>query len=63
MRLQDKVALITGAASGIGASAVERFIAEGCKVCLCDIQDEAGEALAASYGDQAMYVHCNITDE
>ena len=63
MRLQDKVALITGAASGIGASTVARFIAEGCKVCLCDIQDEAGAALAASYGDQAMYVHCNITDE
>ncbi|MEQ9463206.1 MAG: SDR family NAD(P)-dependent oxidoreductase, partial [Haliea sp.] len=50
MRLQGKVALITGAASGIGAAAVARFIDEGCKVCLCDIQDEAGQALAASYG-------------
>lgn len=63
MRLKGKVALVTGAASGIGASAVERFVAEGCAVCLCDIQDAAGEALAKRLGDKAMYVHCNITDE
>lgn len=63
MRLKGKVALITGAASGIGAAAVERFLAEGCSVCLCDIQDDAGEALAERLGDQTMYVHCNVTRE
>lgn len=63
MRLKGKVALITGAASGIGAAAVERFLAEGCSVCLCDIQDDAGEALAERLGAQAMYVHCNVTRE
>lgn len=63
MRLKGKVALITGAASGIGAAAVERFLAEGCSVCLCDIQDDAGKALAERLGDQAMYVHCNVTRE
>lgn len=63
MRLKGKVALITGAASGIGAAAVERFLAEGCSVCLCDIQDDAGKALAERLGEQAMYVHCNVTRE
>lgn len=63
MRLKGKVALITGAASGIGAAAVERFLAEGCSVCLCDIQDEAGKALAERLGDRAIYVHCNVTRE
>ncbi|MAL95536.1 MAG: short-chain dehydrogenase [Haliea sp.] len=63
MRLKGKVALITGAASGIGAAAVERFLAEGCSVCLCDIQDDAGEALAERLGEQTMYVHCNVTRE
>jgi NAD(P)-dependent dehydrogenase (short-subunit alcohol dehydrogenase family) len=43
MRLANKFALVTGGASGLGAAAVERFIAEGCAVCICDIQDEAGE--------------------
>ena len=63
MRLANKTALITGGASGLGASAVERFIAEGCVVCICDIQDEAGEAFAANFGDKAFYQHCNVTVE
>ncbi len=63
MRLAGKVALITGAASGIGAAAVERFIQEGCRVTLCDIQEAEGNALAEKYGDKAMFSYCNITDE
>ena len=63
MRLAGKVALITGAASGIGAAAVERFIQEGCRVALCDIQKAEGTALAEKYGDKAMFSYCNITDE
>ena len=63
MRLAGKVALVTGAASGIGAAAVQRFIEEGCAVSLCDIQEAEGKALAAKYGDQAMFSYCNITDE
>ena len=46
MRLKDKVAAITGAASGFGAAAARRFVEEGAKVVLGDIQDEAGAALA-----------------
>ena len=63
MRLADKTALVTGGASGLGAATVERFIAEGCKVCVCDIQDEAGEAFAAQLGEDAFYQHCDVTDE
>ena len=63
MRLADKTAIVTGGASGLGAATVERFIAEGCKVCICDIQDETGEKFAAGFGDSAFYQHCDVTDE
>ena len=55
MRLEGKTALITGAASGLGAAAVERFVAEGCRVCLCDIQVEEGEALATAVGNESYF--------
>ncbi len=63
MRLAKKTALITGGASGLGASAAERFAAEGCDVCVCDIQDEPGEAFAATLGGKAFYQHCDVTNE
>ena len=63
MRLEGKTALITGAASGIGATAVERFVSEGCRVCLCDIQAEQGQALADKCGDGNIFVPCDVTDE
>ena len=63
MRLANKTALVTGGASGLGAAAVERFIAEGCRVCICDIQDGPGEAFAAGFGDKAFYRHCDVTVE
>ena len=55
MRLEGKTALITGAASGIGAAAVERFVREGCRVCLCDIQVEQGQALAEKCGGSSFF--------
>ncbi|MEM9623125.1 MAG: glucose 1-dehydrogenase [Pseudomonadota bacterium] len=63
MRLEGKVAAITGAASGFGAAAARRFVAEGAKVVLGDIQDDAGAAIAEELGDAAVYVNCNVTDE
>ena len=63
MRLAGKVAAITGAASGFGAGAARRFVAEGAKVVLGDIQDDAGLAIAEELGDAAVFVHCNVTEE
>ena len=62
-RLDGKVAFVTGAASGIGAGTVRRFREEGASVILADIQDEAGEALAAELGNAARYIHCDVTRE
>jgi len=62
-RLEGKVAAITGASSGFGAASARRFVAEGCKVILGDIQAEAGAALAEELGDAAAYIRCNVTKE
>ncbi len=62
-RLEGKVAAITGAASGFGAGASRRFIEEGGKVVMGDIQDDAGQALADELGDAACFVHCDVTRE
>ena len=62
-RLEGKVAAITGSASGFGETAARLFVSEGCRVALGDIQEEAGRAVAASLGDAAVYVHCDVTSE
>ena len=62
-RLEGKVAVITGGASGIGAATGRRFVAEGAKVVLADVQDGPGEDLVASLGDHARYVHADVSRE
>jgi NAD(P)-dependent dehydrogenase (short-subunit alcohol dehydrogenase family) len=65
MRLEGKVALITGAAGGIGKVAAERFAAEGARVVVADVLDEAGDATAAGIrdaGGEAAYVHADVSD-
>ena len=56
-RLQDRVALITGAGAGIGKGVARRFAAEGASLWLADINADAVRAAAGSLGDQAVAVH------
>ncbi|HEY5646229.1 MAG TPA: glucose 1-dehydrogenase [Pseudomonadales bacterium] len=63
MRLEGKVAAITGAASGFGKVAAERFVKEGARVVLGDIQEAAGQAVAKALGDRAIFVRCDVTSE
>ncbi len=59
-RLEDKVAVITGAASGIGRASARRFAAEGAHVVVADLDDRGGTALAEEIG--GLYVHADVTD-
>ena len=66
MRLQGKVALITGAARGQGAEEARMFAKEGAKVVLADVTDQEGTAVAAEIaemGGDALYVHLDVTNE
>jgi NAD(P)-dependent dehydrogenase (short-subunit alcohol dehydrogenase family) len=60
-RLEGKVAVITGAASGIGRASARRFAAEGAQVVVADLADDDGAALAADIG--GLYVHADVTSE
>lgn len=62
-RLDGKVAVITGGASGIGEASVRRFVAEGARVVIADLLDARGEALAAELGAAAVYAHTDVRDE
>ena len=62
-RLEGKVAVITGGASGIGLGAVELFVAEGAKVIAADLQDEKGAMLEKRFPDTVRYSHCDVTVE
>jgi NAD(P)-dependent dehydrogenase (short-subunit alcohol dehydrogenase family) len=62
-RLDGKVAVVTGGASGIGAGTAWRFAAEGARCVIGDLQDERGEQLAAELGGDAFFVHADMPDE
>ncbi len=61
--LKGKVAIVTGGASGIGLTTVERFVAEGAYVVIADIAEETGDAAARAFGDAAVFQHTNVMDE
>ena len=65
-RLEGRVALVTGAASGIGLATAKRLADEGATVVITDIQDAAGEEAVAAIrnaGGTALFVHQDVTDE
>ena len=62
MRLDGKVAVITGAASGIGEATVELFVQQGARVLAADKNAEAGAALAARLGSAVRFMPCDVTD-
>ncbi|MEU3569794.1 glucose 1-dehydrogenase [Kitasatospora sp. NPDC036755] len=61
--LEGKTALVTGAARGQGEAAARLFVRLGARVVLADVLDEAGEKVAAELGENARYVHLDVTDE
>ncbi len=62
-RLDGKVALISGAARGMGQAEARMFAAEGAKVAVCDVLDAEGKAVAAEIGADAIYQHLDVTRE
>nr|GMD39632.1 secoisolariciresinol dehydrogenase-like [Ipomoea batatas]GMD42898.1 secoisolariciresinol dehydrogenase-like [Ipomoea batatas] len=62
-RLEGKVAIITGGASGFGESTARLFVGNGAQVVVGDVQDELGQALCRILGKNAAYVHCDVTSD
>ena len=60
--LDGKVAVVTGGASGLGRATVERFLAEGARVLIADVEDDSGQALAATLGPDAFFRRTDVSD-
>jgi len=63
MRLENKVAIISGGSRGMGAFEADLFVQEGAKVVLGDVRDDEGRALAEKIGENTVYVHLDVTSE
>jgi 3alpha(or 20beta)-hydroxysteroid dehydrogenase len=62
-RIKSKVAVITGGASGLGAAQARRFAAEGARVVIADVAQDAGSALAEELGESASFASLDVRDE
>ncbi len=61
MRLEGKIAIVTGAASGFGEGIARKFVAEGARVVVADLDEAKAKAVAASLGDHALAVRADVT--
>jgi len=62
VRLNDQVAIVTGGAQGIGLACVERFVEDGCRVAILDVDGERGAQAADRLGHSALFIHCDVGD-
>lgn len=63
MKVRDSVFLVTGGSSGLGAACVRRFSEAGGRVVIADVNEEAGQALAAELGEAVRFVSTDVTSE
>lgn len=63
MQLKNSVAIVTGGASGLGRGTVEKFVAEGGKVAIFDLNETAGAEIAAAMGNAVIFCKVDVTDE
>ena len=63
MELKEKVAIVTGGASGLGEACTRRFALEGANIGILDVDEEKGNRLAAELGAQAIYCRTDVTSE
>ena len=63
MKIQGKVAIVTGGASGLGEATVRRYAANGAKVAIFDMDEGRGSAIATELGDDVIYRNVNVTEE
>jgi NAD(P)-dependent dehydrogenase (short-subunit alcohol dehydrogenase family) len=62
-KLEGKVAIVTGGASGIGLATVRRFVEEGANVVMADVQDDRGHDVVKEFGAEVAYVHTDVASE
>ncbi len=63
MKIQGKVCVVTGGASGLGAATAQHLVAQGAKVILVDMNQELGQQLQQQLGENAEFVAVDVTDE